>query len=67
MPYFHAPTLVVRAEHDTLIPEAHCRAYAEGIAGAKLVTMPDTAHMVVLEEPAKLAEIVRDFLKNVGR
>jgi pimeloyl-ACP methyl ester carboxylesterase len=61
-----APTLVVRAEHDTLIPEEHCAAYAEGIAGARLVTMGDTAHMVVLEEPAKLAEIVRDFLENAG-
>jgi pimeloyl-ACP methyl ester carboxylesterase len=57
-----SPTLVIGGEHDRLIPSAHARAYAEEIAGAKLVMMPDVAHMIVLEEPAKLADIVGEFL-----
>jgi pimeloyl-ACP methyl ester carboxylesterase len=57
-----APTLVVRGDRDSLIPAAHCETYAREIAGARLVTMPDTAHMVVLEKPAELADIVGEFI-----
>lgn len=58
------PTLVVRAERDTLIPAAHAETYAREIPGAKLVRMEDVAHMVVLEEPAKLAGIVAEFART---
>jgi pimeloyl-ACP methyl ester carboxylesterase len=46
-----APTLVVRAAGDTLIPAAHAEAYAEGIPGATLVEVEHAAHMVVIERP----------------
>jgi len=59
------PTLIVRAERDTLIPAAHARAYADEIAGAKLVEVPDAAHMISIEKPAELATVVTDFLSRV--
>jgi pimeloyl-ACP methyl ester carboxylesterase len=61
-----APTLVVRAEKDTLVPAPHAETYAAEIAGARLVTVPDAAHMVVLEKPAELASTVGAFLDEAG-
>ena len=56
------PTLVVRATDDTLIPAAHAKAYAQEIPGAKLVEVPNAAHLVSVERPAELAAVVTDFL-----
>ena len=56
------PTLVVRAESDTLIPAAHCRAYADEIPGAEFVEVTNAAHMVVLERPAEVAAIIDKFV-----
>jgi pimeloyl-ACP methyl ester carboxylesterase len=58
-----APTLVVRGAQDTLIPAAHAQAYAAEIPGARLVEVPDAAHLLAIEKPAELAELVRDHLK----
>ena len=59
-----APTLVVRAVEDTLIPAAHAETYAREIPGAKLVEVPNAAHLIAVERPDELAAIVRDFLGN---
>jgi len=61
----NVPALIVRAERDTLIPGSHARTYADEIPGAKLVEVPDAAHMISLEKPAELAAIVTDFLSRV--
>jgi pimeloyl-ACP methyl ester carboxylesterase len=56
------PTLVIRAESDTLIPAAHARAYADEIPGAEFVEVANAAHMVVLEQPAEVAAIINTFV-----
>lgn len=58
------PTLIIRAESDTLIPASHARAYADEIPGAKFVEVANAAHMVVLEHPAELAAIVNEFVST---
>ncbi len=59
-----APTLVVRAEHDTLVPAAHAETYAAEIAGARLEIVPDAAHLLPLEKPAELAALVHEFVSG---
>ncbi|MEX0785894.1 MAG: alpha/beta hydrolase [Dehalococcoidia bacterium] len=59
-----APTLVIRGKEDTLIPAAHAQAYAREIPGAKLVEMPNAAHLIAVERPDELAELVIDFLSS---
>lgn len=73
-PYFHdpklrsrlyrvkAPTLVVWGEDDKLVSIAHAEAYRDGIAGAKLVTIPGTGHAPSLEKPEDTAKAVLAFL-----
>ena len=61
----NVPTLVVRAERDTLIPGSHARTYADEIPDARLVEVSDAAHMIAIEKPAELASIVTEFLSKV--
>jgi pimeloyl-ACP methyl ester carboxylesterase len=56
-----APTLVVRAAGDTLIPAAHAEAYAEGTPGATLVEIERAAHMVVIERPDAVVEAITSW------
>lgn len=58
------PTLVIRGDHDGLIPVEHPKTYAEEIEAAKYLVMPDVAHMIPLEKPAELANIVGEFLND---
>jgi pimeloyl-ACP methyl ester carboxylesterase len=57
-----APTLVVRGAHDTLVPPEHAAVYVDGIAGARLVEIPDAAHLAPIECPAEVAQVIRDFV-----
>jgi pimeloyl-ACP methyl ester carboxylesterase len=59
-----APTLVVRGAQDTLIPAAHAEAYAAEIPGARLVEVQGAAHLLAIEKPAELAELVRDHVQG---
>lgn len=45
------PTLVLVGEGDTLTPPDLAKEMAEGIAGAKLVIVPDSGHLSTLERP----------------
>jgi alkanesulfonate monooxygenase SsuD/methylene tetrahydromethanopterin reductase-like flavin-dependent oxidoreductase (luciferase family)/pimeloyl-ACP methyl ester carboxylesterase len=53
-----APTLVVAGELDGLVPRQHAEAYAERIPGARLETIPGAGHMLTLELPAQVADLV---------
>jgi pimeloyl-ACP methyl ester carboxylesterase len=57
-----APTLVIRAEGDTLIPAAHAEAYAADIPGAELVEVPESAHMIVIERPDAVVEAITKWV-----
>src|SRR5690606_1715254 len=47
-----APTLVLAAKDDPSTPvEPHAKTIADGIAGARLVIVPDAAHLVNVERP----------------
>ncbi|HLN05782.1 MAG TPA: alpha/beta hydrolase [Acidimicrobiales bacterium] len=53
-----APTLVVAGSADGFIPNAHAEAYAAGIPGARLEIVAGGGHMLPLEQPRQLAELV---------
>jgi pimeloyl-ACP methyl ester carboxylesterase len=57
-----APTLVVHAVKDGIVPRAHAEAYAEGIPDARVVDLADAAHLAVLERPEELSAVVADHL-----
>ncbi|MGH8447483.1 MAG: alpha/beta fold hydrolase [Solimonas sp.] len=57
------PTLVIWGEHDRLVPVADGHWYAAGIAGAKLVLIPETAHIPMTEAPDAFLKVLQPFLR----
>jgi pimeloyl-ACP methyl ester carboxylesterase len=57
-----APTLIVHGTGDKLIVRAHAEAYAAGIPDARIADVEGGGHLLPLEKPAELVQLVRDFL-----
>lgn len=58
-------TLVVYGELDAATPPAMCRALAQAIEGAALVSLPDLGHAPMAQDPGAFMAAVSDFL-NLG-
>jgi pimeloyl-ACP methyl ester carboxylesterase len=58
------PTLVLWGERDGLIPPPHGEAYAAGIVGARLETIPGCGHLPLVERPAQTVAAIRPFLAS---
>jgi 3-oxoadipate enol-lactonase len=57
-----APTLVISAAEDHAIPPAHQRAIADAIAGARLETIADAAHIPSAQYPARVNELILEYI-----
>jgi 3-oxoadipate enol-lactonase len=58
------PTLVVAAEHDRIMPLERARALVAAIAGSRLEIVPGSGHVLVNEQPERLARICLGFLSQ---
>lgn len=56
------PALVIVGDDDKLTPPEHAREMAEGIAGAKLVTIPRCGHMSTMEKPSEVNTVLLQWL-----
>jgi pimeloyl-ACP methyl ester carboxylesterase len=65
------PTLVVAADEDRVIPNAHPRRWAELLPDARLATVSGerhpTGHGLIMQEPDRAAETILGFIEEVGR
>jgi len=59
------PTLLIAGSADQLTPIKYAQYLTENISGARLVTVEDAGHMVMLEHPREVAQTVEDFLKTL--
>ena len=57
------PALVVTGREDSWSPPLTHQMIASGIAGAKLVIVPDSGHMSAMEQPAAVSQGLRDWLQ----
>jgi pimeloyl-ACP methyl ester carboxylesterase len=57
------PTLVVAAADDQLRSPAEARELADGIPGARLLTVPNAGHLIPLEQPQALASAIAAILR----
>jgi 3-oxoadipate enol-lactonase len=62
LPGIAAPTLVVAGADDPATPPAHGEAIAAAIPGARLVVLPDAAHLANVEQPEALTRAVVEHL-----
>ena len=59
------PTLVVGADHDPVEPVDTLRDHVvAAIPGARLAVIPDSGHLIPLEQPKLLAQAITAFLAN---
>lgn len=62
----NVPTLVIAGGRDNLDSvEQHEREVVSPIAGAKLVVIPASGHLLPYDEPSELAMMIRKFLSSV--
>jgi pimeloyl-ACP methyl ester carboxylesterase len=61
-----APTLVLAAGEDRLVPRAHAQRYAERIPDARLVVVDDCGHALHGERPAEVTAAVVSFLEGTS-
>lgn len=57
------PTLVLTCDADDMVPSEASIEMADGIAGAKLVTVPDCGHLPQLEKPQAMTDALLDWLE----
>lgn len=59
-------TLVVGAEHDVTIAPEHSTSIARAIPGARLAMVPNAGHMVPLEHPEIVDELLHDLISRAA-
>jgi pimeloyl-ACP methyl ester carboxylesterase len=62
-----APTLVIHGLEDGMVPADRGRALAEGIRGARLRLLPDTAHILGTDAEEETAGAIGEFLEEMDR
>ncbi|HJY55628.1 MAG TPA: alpha/beta hydrolase, partial [Streptosporangiaceae bacterium] len=61
LPEFKHPALVVWASEDRVMPPEHGGRLAALLPGGRLVEVEDSYTLIPLDQPARLAEIIREF------
>ncbi|HEU5158897.1 MAG TPA: alpha/beta hydrolase [Streptosporangiaceae bacterium] len=59
------PTVVMAGGTDRLTPAAHGRAIADAVPGSELVEIPTAGHVLMLEFPDLVTEVLRGLLNRV--
>jgi len=59
------PTLIIWGERDEVLPRTDADALAAAIPGSRLVVYPDTGHLVLWEQPARVASDLTAFLSDL--
>ncbi len=61
LPHFKRPVRVVWASEDRVMPPEHGRRLADLLPQAELVEVQDSFTLIPLDQPTRLAQILRDF------
>ena len=65
LPALTLPTLLVWGTADRVVPVAHGRAAAAMLPAGRLETLPRLGHVPQVEDPGRVAAVVRDFLASL--
>lgn len=66
LPGFDRPALVVWAREDRVMPPEHGRRLAELLPHGRLVEVSDSYTLIPQDQPARLAQIIREFMREPG-
>ena len=59
------PTLLIWGEHDGIVPLICAQQYQRALQNAKLEVVPDAGHLVEMEQPAMVAELIRTHVNGL--
>jgi pimeloyl-ACP methyl ester carboxylesterase len=62
----HQPTIVICGAEDQMTPLRQAQFLASTIPGARLVTIENAGHMVMLEQPQSVAQALLEFLSGIN-
>ena len=62
LPRLRCRTLVMVGEADALTPPEHAQEIAAAVRGAEFVSVPGAGHMLTMEQPAAVAQLLLDWL-----
>ena len=60
-----APALVIHGGQDRLLPVTEAERLTAAIPGARLIVYPDAAHLVLWEQPKRIAEDVTAWIHGL--
>jgi rifampin ADP-ribosylating transferase len=61
-----APTLIIWGARDELLLREDLERLAAAIPGSRLIVYPDTGHLVLWEQPERVASDLTDFVKSLA-
>jgi pimeloyl-ACP methyl ester carboxylesterase len=65
LPCISAPTLILCGSEDLMTPPKYSQSLRDRIPGAKLELIPDAGHMLMLEKPDEVQELMEVFLDSL--
>jgi pimeloyl-ACP methyl ester carboxylesterase len=60
------PTLIICGEEDQMTPVRFSQFLAENISETRLEVIPKAGHMVMLEQPEVVANLVKGFMEEIN-
>jgi pimeloyl-ACP methyl ester carboxylesterase len=69
LPWLHritAPTLILTGEEDPIVPPVNARILGGRIPDATVHVVPGSGHLLVMEQAARCAELIAEFLHDPG-
>ena len=65
LPHITCPTLVVCGQGDRLTPPAHSVEIAAAVPRARLELLADCGHLLTLEQPTRVSQLLLDWLAQI--
>lgn len=65
LPQISAPTLIVCGADDRMTPPKYSELLRDGILDARMEIVPGAGHMVMLEQPEAVANLLADFFNSI--
>jgi len=59
------PTLIIAGAHDNIVVRTNYQNWANGITWSKMVVIPDSGHLVPIDQPEEFNQTVLEFLGNL--
>ncbi|MCB0044578.1 MAG: alpha/beta fold hydrolase [Caldilineaceae bacterium] len=66
LPGYTMPALIIGGDQDRMTPPRFSRELGELLPHARLHMLPDTGHMVMTERPNQTAQLLANFIQEIG-